>query len=137
VRRDSAVLIDSSVWIDYLRYKPPAPLVEEVNELILEEKAVIIPPILYEILVGARNEVVYDSLRERFSGVSQVEISATIWEESARLGFSLRRKGLVLPTTDVIISAAAIHYGLPILHADRHFDMIAKHSSLKILPRAS
>jgi hypothetical protein len=53
------------------------------------------------------------------------------WDESASLAFKLRRTGMTVPYIDIIIAAAAILHGLLLIHADRHFDLIAGKVTLK------
>jgi predicted nucleic acid-binding protein len=48
-----------------------------------------------------------------------------------KLGYDLRRAGLTIPTVDIMIAALALEYDCLLLHADRHFEQIAKHSPLQ------
>ncbi len=53
-----------------------------------------------------------------------------IWERVYSFGFSLRRRGLTVPTLDILIAFLAIDKGYTLLHHDHHFRMIAEHSEL-------
>jgi predicted nucleic acid-binding protein len=47
---------------------------------------------------------------------------------------SLKKKGAAIgKSLDCLIGYAAIKNGLPLLHRDRDFDIIAKHTKLKII----
>jgi predicted nucleic acid-binding protein len=48
----------------------------------------------------------------------------SVWEQAYELGFSLRRKGLTIPTVDLIIAALAIENKSLLLHHDEHYEMI-------------
>ena len=41
------------------------------------------------------------------------------------MGFQLRRQGVSVPFTDLLIAAVAVKGALVLLHRDRHFDRIA------------
>jgi predicted nucleic acid-binding protein len=55
-----------------------------------------------------------------------------IWDKASLLAFKLRRKGITVPHTDVLIAECAILEGCVLLHADRHFDIIAQHTALTV-----
>jgi len=47
-----------------------------------------------------------------------------VWEKTANLNFTLRRKGFNIPLTDVLISTWALIYDCVLVHQDRHYEMI-------------
>ncbi|KPJ62020.1 MAG: hypothetical protein AMJ42_00370 [Deltaproteobacteria bacterium DG_8] len=47
--------------------------------------------------------------------------------------YDLFKKGIVVPLTDSYIALLAIENNVPIIHRDKHFDLIARKTSLKIL----
>ncbi len=53
--------------------------------------------------------------------------TSSIWEQAYELGFSLRRKGLTLPTVDLIIAALAIENKSLLLHHDEHYERMVAH----------
>jgi predicted nucleic acid-binding protein len=53
-----------------------------------------------------------------------------IWDKASLLVFNLRRKGITIPHTDILIAACAMSEGCVLLHADNHFDIIARHTDL-------
>ena len=56
----------------------------------------------------------------------------SIWENSARLYFELRRKGITIRSNiDCAIAIMAIENNLTLYHCDRDFEEIAKHTVLK------
>jgi predicted nucleic acid-binding protein len=44
----------------------------------------------------------------------------------------LRQRGKIIPYTDILIGSAAMLANALLLHADRHFDLIAEDSELKV-----
>ncbi len=126
------VLIDTSVWILALR-KPPAPAIRgEVARLLAENRVAISPMIRLELLGGTRSASEFERLKSRLSALHEIPADEANWELATRLSFELRRQGRVVPYTDVLIAAAAIVGRCLLLHADRHFDMMAEVTDLKV-----
>ena len=65
-----------------------------------------------------------DSLRIKLESLDVLPIKPAVWEQAYELGFSLRRKGLTIPTADLIIAALAIENNIFLVHHDEHFEMI-------------
>jgi len=124
------VLIDTSVWILALR-KSPAPAVkDEVAHLLAENRVAIAPMIRLELLGGTRSLSEFERLKGRLSALHEIPADEANWELATRLSFDLRQKGKVIPYTDVLIAAAAMEVGCLLLHADRHFDLVAESTDL-------
>lgn len=54
-----------------------------------------------------------------------------VWDVAYGAGFDLRRKGVTVPTVDLIIAAVAKVNGCALLHHDGHFRLIAKQMGLR------
>lgn len=59
------ILIDTSVWIDFLK-KKPTPQVQRLRELLSQQQAAITPVIYQEILQGAKSPDDFLRLRDYF-----------------------------------------------------------------------
>ena len=126
------VLIDTSVWIFALK-KNFHPFVKDRIEKILIESDVAITGIIeLELLGGAKTEKEYDRLKSRLDALYYIETTKSLWDSASRLAFDLKIKGVNVPYTDILIAASAIKEKAVLLHADSHFDTIAKHSELKV-----
>jgi predicted nucleic acid-binding protein len=126
------VLLDSSVWITYLRPGCPPALMKCIQNHLVDQNVVCTRLISLELLTGVKDERMYDGLRDRLSALALLEEDEAHWDIACRLGYDLRRKGITVPTVDITIAASAIRHGAKLLHQDRHFDAIARHSQLKI-----
>ena len=125
------VLVDTSAWIFALR-KDFLPEIKDRVALLLGENLVLTTGIIrLELLGGTRGEVEYDRLKKRLSGLESIETDDSLWDMACEIGFNLRRKGVTVPYTDVLISACALSRGCIILHADNHFDLMAEPLNLK------
>ncbi|MDP3296538.1 MAG: PIN domain nuclease [Thermodesulfovibrionia bacterium] len=126
------ILIDTSAWIFALK-KNFHPFVKERIDTILIESDVAINGIIgLELLGGAKTEKEYDRLKSRLDALCYIEATKSLWDNASKLAFDLKRKGINVPYTDIFIAASAIQEMTVLLHADSHFDTIAKHSDLKV-----
>ena len=124
------VLIDISVWILVFQKDPPAAVADKVRKLIIDGKAATCGMIMLELLGGAKTSREYRELLEELQTLHYLGDSDQTWLSACRLSFTLRRKGLTIPSADIHIASLAIHYNFSLIHSDHHFDHIAKHSTL-------
>ena len=129
---NKVVLVDTSVWILALRKSPVAPVKDEVDHLLAENRVAIVPMIRLELLGGTRSANEFDRLRSRLDALRQIPIDETNWEIAAELSFKLRQRGKVIPYTDILIGSAAILANVLLLHADKHFDLMAEETDLRV-----
>jgi len=120
------VLIDTSAWILALRRGDREHVKKEVDRLIAENRAATAGIILLELLSGTKTEEEYQELKEDLGALIQLEIIAETWGTASRLAYELRRKGVTVPSADILIMAIALENGCILLHADRHFDLMVK-----------
>jgi predicted nucleic acid-binding protein len=88
--------------------------------------------IVLELLSGTRTEEEYQELSEDLEALQQFPITDTVWKFSGWLAHTLRHKGLSIPPTDILIASVALTYPCSLLHADKHFDMLARHVRLAV-----
>ena len=131
------VLIDTSVWIFALGRKPLEALRDRIAALVLENQAATTPPILFELLRGARTLQEAESLKRRLQSLHVLPFLESDWTQSAEWSARLARKGVSTKSMDILIAFKASQNGLFLLHADRDFDRIAQHSSLQVESWAS
>lgn len=133
MRNPSLYLIDSSVWIEVARrQRDRTPVHERVEELLSGGLVVTVGLVRLELLGAISDE---SELRRRvdvFGGLPSLPTSEERWDEAARLGSALRRQGLTIPNTDLLIAAVAMAFDATVLHRDRHFDLIAQHAPLAV-----
>lgn len=86
-----------------------------------------------EVLAGARDERHLDDLRRLLARASIVPAEATDYEEAAALYRICRRGGeTVRKLIDCLIATIAIRADIPVLHADADFEVLARHTPLRI-----
>jgi predicted nucleic acid-binding protein len=131
------VLIDTSVWIPFLRKSPPRSVKNEVDLLLVEDRVAIFPMIRLELLGGTKSTKEFERLGSRLDALHQIPVDEANWNMAAELAFKLRQRGKAIPYTDILVGSAAILADLLLLHADRHFDLMAEDTDLRVRSLAS
>ena len=125
-------LVDTSAWLLALK-KNYLPLVKDRIDDLLKENAIITTGIVkLEILGGTKTEEEFQRLKIRLDSLDLVETDTSLWEQAYALAFKLRRKGITVPSTDILIAACALMYEATVVHADAHFDLISSKTGLKV-----
>lgn len=125
------ILIDSSAWVEFLR-DTGSPVCIRVDELLGGDIATC-DPIRMEVLAGARDERHLSDLRRLLARASLAPTEPVDYEDAAALYRACRRDGeTVRKVIDCLIASVAIRAGAPILHADADFDVLARHTALRI-----
>lgn len=125
------ILVDTSAWVEFLR-DTGSPVCARVDEL-LDADIATCHPIRMEVLAGARDERHLDDLRGLLARASIVPTEPTDYEAAAALFRICRRGGeTVRKLIDCLIAALAIRAGIPLLHADADFDVLARHTALRV-----
>jgi predicted nucleic acid-binding protein len=125
------ILVDTSAWVEFLR-DTGSRACTRVDELLAADIATS-NPIRMEVLAGARTERHLNDLRRLLARASLIPTEPTDYEDAAALYRTCRRGGeTVRKLMDCLIAAPAIRADIPILHADSDFDVIARHTTLRI-----
>jgi predicted nucleic acid-binding protein len=125
------IVVDSSVWIDFLRGRD-VPHVARLRAILGAEEIIVGDLMLCEVLQGLDNE---RAAREVEALLRRFEIApmagAAIAISAARNFRSLRRRGFTIrKTIDLLIGTWCIENGRPLLHNDRDFRPMTRHLGL-------
>ena len=125
------IVVDSSVWIDFLNGQD-APHVRSLNALLGSEELVVGDLVLCEVLQGLRNDDearAVEVLLRRFQIVSMTGDRIAV--AAARNFRLLRRLGItVRKTIDLLIGTWCIENRLALLHNDGDFRPMVRHLGL-------
>jgi predicted nucleic acid-binding protein len=125
-------LVDTSAWILALR-KDFLPSVKDRIAYLLKENSIITSGMIkLELLGGTKAEKEFQRLKTRLDALEMVEMNTSLLERAYDLAFSLRRRGITVPYTDILIAASALMMDATVVHADSHFDLIGPHCGLKV-----
>ena len=119
----SNVLVDTSVWIEYFN-RLDSEAGRSVEGLLREGRVVGTGVVLTELLQGARIKREFDAILESIVALPFLEPTQDTWITAGRISYALRRKGITVPTTDLIIASLALEYECLVFTLDPHFEKI-------------
>ena len=116
----SALLIDTSAWIDFFRGKQSA--VTDAVQLALQLGiARLCGPVKAELLQGVKTKKEKQQLGVMFEAIENLPTHELDWEVAGNTLQALRESGITLPLTDALIAAIAIRHNAQVLTLDHHF----------------
>jgi predicted nucleic acid-binding protein len=133
-RSMTTVLPDSSAWVELLQ-GTGGPVHVALRQLVRSDAEILVTePVVMEVLAGARSERHATKLRTallvyplaKVFGLDDYEAAAAIRRACRAGGDTVRG------TMDCLIAAVAIREGARVLHLDRDFDAIARHTELEV-----
>jgi len=128
------ILVDTSAWIEYLRGTGSAANVR-VRALLLSDQAVATTEaVVMELRAGGRNDVERRRIQEVVDGCELLPVGGLDdFEHAADLYRSCRERGeTVRALVDCLIGAVAIRNNVPVLHDDADFDVLARHTAVRV-----
>jgi predicted nucleic acid-binding protein len=128
---EDVVFFDTSIWVRYLRPRGAETLKVAAREAIEQDRVAICAVVRTELLIGARDSTAYAVLIELLAGVRDVPILEDIWTEAARLGFEMRKQGVLIPLPDLLIAVSATRSDRVLWHVDAGYERIRHLSSLR------
>ena len=128
------VLVDSSVWIHFLRSGPGDPHYAPMVALLKGARVATNWLVRIEVLSGTPTEDSYRMRDADLAALRQLDLTDAVYQSASALRWQLLRRGATIPVVDTLIAACAIYYGCSLLHDDRHFRLLARHTPLKLHP---
>ncbi|MGH3453267.1 MAG: type II toxin-antitoxin system VapC family toxin [Nocardioidaceae bacterium] len=127
------LLVDSSVWIDYLRGYKTRARDELRRTLRTGDLPAITEPIAMELLAGASGEDAWTRIDRLVTGLPLLAIDPALDYHDAALIFrAAHRAGLtVRRLNDCLIATIAIRHGADLLHKDADFEAIGRVTVLR------
>jgi predicted nucleic acid-binding protein len=117
------VLIDTSIWIPFFN-RPQSREKQSLDELLDDDRAALIGPVLTEILLGFRRDEQADWVASELRGLQFVPVTWNDWRAAAKLGRGLVANGHILPQTDLVLAAVALAHHYAVFSNDPHFDLV-------------
>ena len=126
------ILIDTSAWIEFLR-DTGSVTSQRVYDLMDDGEIAVCDPVRMEVLAGARDESHLVALRRLLARATILPTTVSDYDEAAALYRRCRSQGeTVRKLIDCLIASVAIRAGVPILHRDVDFDVLARHTELQV-----
>lgn len=124
-------LIDTSVWVDFLR-GATTPRVHLLEFLLDDGDAALCDITFAEICFGAQDQRQFARYHEYFSALPFLDLPPQWSRELARMGHHVRRNGYRPFVADLMIALVACTHGAPLLTQDRDFRPFAQFFGLQL-----
>ncbi|MCX6969735.1 MAG: PIN domain nuclease [Verrucomicrobia bacterium] len=126
-------LVDTGVWIDFLREKTTQE-VDAVNSLLEREETIAFTGIiLQELMQGCSGEKDAVAIEKHFLPFIEIFPQRGTYKLAARIYRNCRNRGFTIRSSvDCLIAACAMEQNCSVLHRDRDFSIIAEICSLKV-----
>lgn len=127
------ILVDTSAWIELLRGSGHPAHVTLRHHLERHSPIATSEPIVMELLAGARSAAEHTRLRARLLALPRLSVRGMAeFEAAAELYRACRRRGAtVRKLIDCLIASVAIRENATVLHNDRDFEVLARHTRLR------
>jgi predicted nucleic acid-binding protein len=120
-------LADTSAWTT--RHRDHA-VSDEFEALVRRGRVGTCDVVRFELLFSARDERDFASFREELEGLPSVAIGPRVWRRALDVFELFARQGPLhhrrVHWSDLLVAAAAERVELPVLHYDRHFELIGE-----------
>jgi len=128
------VLVDSTVWIDFLRNTKTRET-DKLTELIeSREDLCICGFVLTEVLQGIREEKQYVATKQQFANLIYLEVDQSSFELGATIYRNLRKQGITIRNSiDCLIAATVVQHNVALLEDDRDYPFIDAHYPLNLV----
>lgn len=123
-KMNDGILADTCIWIEFFRSHTA---IGDILITFIKEKNVwVCGCILFELIQGIKIETEKNKILAALSDLNYIEMSKYLWQKAGELSALLKKKGLNIPFSDIIIATIALEYNLQIFTLDKHFDSIPK-----------
>ena len=128
------VLADTSAWIEYLRATGSAPD-RALESAMLAGELATTDPVALEVLAGARDDERAEQLQRLLDSCIQLPQEPWTDAEVAAALYRACRKAGETPRSliDCTIAAVAVRSEVPVLHQDRDYEALARHTELRLV----
>ena len=126
------ILIDTSVWIDYLQ-EASTGIAGKVEDMISNHIIFVPKIVIAELIQGASSikEIsVIEDFTEAFNIIDQADDT---WVDAGRLSYNLKKKGKTVNLSDCYIASIAFQNNCHIFTLDKHFKDIQKILSINLI----
>jgi predicted nucleic acid-binding protein len=94
-------------------------------------EAAITEWIILELMAGVRSSETAEHLLSKMEPLPRLSVTEDGWRLSWSLAARLRKKAISVGAADCFIATIAIGHDVPLVHCDRDFELISRHSELR------
>lgn len=114
--------MDSNVYIDLMKRRLDP--IRVLGEWVGTSDLVTCGMVRLEVLRGLKHPKAFQRISSFMDIMINVRTDAAFWPEATDLAWKLDRQGKVLPGTDIVIAACAMHISAAVLTSEAHFQLI-------------
>lgn len=124
--------MDTTVWSLTLRRRPQdlnaadIELKKALDELVAEDRVLMIGPVRQELLSGLRDQAQFNRLRRLLEPFEDSTITTEDYENAARMSNLCSSRGVANTDVDMLICCMAVASDAAVFTADRDFVMYSK-----------
>ena len=128
------VLVDTCIWSMALRRKTniESPEINNLKELILDSRAILIGAIRQELLSGISKKLQFNHLKNHLRAFPDLELKMEDFEFAADFFNTCRKKGIQGSNTDFLICAVSVNHKIPIFTVDNDFLLYKKNLPIQL-----
>lgn len=126
-------LVDTSVWIEFLRRQGSVRIQGELKPLIRSGAVAITEWVILELMSGLRSSENASNLLDRLTPIHRLSLPVDGWPMAWDLAARLRKKGVSASAADCLIATVASAHDATLIHCDTDFEFIAAHSRLRTM----
>ena len=119
-------LADTSAWTNSAKTERTA---REFADRVRRGEIVTCDPVKFELLRSEPDAAAVATRRSDLDALSTVSVGPPVWQRALDVLELLAARGPLhhreVPLPDLLVAAAAERAGVPVLHYDRHFDVLA------------
>jgi predicted nucleic acid-binding protein len=120
---NTGIIVDTCVWIEFFQ-KPESELTRHLKGLLRESKVIMVGMVMAEILQGVKDSKEANLVKQSMGKLPYLEMTRDIWVTAGETSASLRRTGITIPLSDLIIAAIALSGNHEIFTIDQHFNEV-------------
>lgn len=128
------VLADTCAWIDFFNARA-TPLADALEHFLLQGEVYTCGVVTFELVQGVKSPKDKRQLLAALQGVTSIDIRDPLWANAGQLSADLRRAGITIPFSDILIASVALSQGLAVLTVDRHFEQVPGLTVLKSIKK--
>jgi predicted nucleic acid-binding protein len=119
-------LADTSAWSSRFG---AAEVLADFTARVTQGRIATCAPVMFELLWSEREAPTLASRRESLEQLPRVAVGERVWRRALDVMELLGERGPLhhreVPLPDLLVAAAAETAGIPVLHYDRHFELVA------------
>lgn len=116
------IIVDTSVWIEYFKNDPE--ITKIIDEGLYKNTIYLVGIVMAELLQGAKSKEEMRALLKCIDAVPYLNCGMKDWTDAGCVSFSLRKSGITVPLSDIIIFSIAQNDNAIIFTKDKHFNLI-------------